>query len=105
MGELGRLPYGDPVDRPETGLSEKRNNLAESCQNDRRDTNISSHPAAALSLKLHPTVESSEVIKPIRSNFWSKFRPRKMPSLFMLIRQSPLGLPASGVLFEASVVR
>lgn len=83
----------------------KRNNLAESCQNVLLEENISDHPSGVLSSGLIPTLESSEVIKPILSNFCIKFRPRKTPSRLMLMRHSPLGFPSFGVLFEASVVR
>jgi hypothetical protein len=67
--------------------------------------NISDHPSGVFSSTLMPTAESSDVINPILSSFCIKFRPRKTPSLLMFIRQSPRGFPASGVIFEASVVR
>jgi hypothetical protein len=49
-GELGRLPYGvagktDPV----VGVSVKRNNFAESCQNVLLEMNISVHPSTVFS--------------------------------------------------------
>ena len=87
------------------GVRVKRNSFGESCQNVRRETNISVQPSVDLSSVLEPTVESSEAIKPILSNFGSRLRPRKIPSLFIYIRHSPLGLPSFGVFLDASVVR
>lgn len=109
-GDVGWPGYGDPGiddgpaldDGAAFGDKVKRKSLAESCQKARRDVNISSHPSTPLLFA--PTAELSEYIKPIRSSFGSRFRPRKTPSLLILMRQSAFGLPLSGVFFEASVV-
>jgi hypothetical protein len=82
-----------------------KNSFADSCQNVLFEINISDHPSAVFSSTFMPTEESSDVINPILSSFCIKFRPRSTPSLLMLIRQSPRGFPASGVCFDASVVR
>jgi hypothetical protein len=105
-GELGRLPRGVPGnEEPVVGVRVKRKSFAESCQNVRRDVNISDHPSGVFSSGANPTLESSDVISPIRSSFGMRFRPRNTPSRFILIRHSPLGLPSSGVFFEDSVIR
>ena len=105
-GELGRLPYGLPgKEDPLAGLSVKRNCLAGNCQNALLVVNISDQPSGVFSSELTPTEESSDVIRPIRSSFCMRFRPRNTPSRLMFIRHSPLGFPSSGVFFDASVVK
>lgn len=105
-GEFGRLLRGDPgkVD-PTLGVSVKRNNFADNCQKVLWEMNISDHPSGVFSSGSKPVEESSDVTKPIRSSFCIRFRPLSTPSLLMFMRHSPLGLPKSGVFFEASVVR
>jgi hypothetical protein len=105
-GELGRLPYGLPgKDDMLTGLSVKRNSLAGSCQNADLVVNISDQPSGVFSSWLTPTAESSDVIRPIRSSFCIRFRPRNTPSRLIFMRHSPLGFPSSGVFCDASVVK
>jgi hypothetical protein len=105
-GELGRLPIGvlgNEPPAPVVGVRVKRNSFGETCQNDRRDTNMAVYPAAG-SPASQPTEESSHAIKPILSNFGNRCFPRNTPSLLMLMRQSALGLASRGVFFDASVV-
>ena len=83
----------------------KRNSLADSCQNVRRDMNISDQPSAVSSSTLIPTDESSVVIRPIRSSFCMRYLPRSTPSLLIFMRHSPLGRASFGVSFDSSVVR
>ena len=73
-----------------------RKRRASSCQKERWLTNISVHPSPYLSSASAPTQESSLLISPIRSSFWSRCLPLKIPSRLMLMRHSPFGLPASG---------
>ena len=69
-GELGLLPNGDPGNEaPVVGLRVNKNSFADICQNDLLDVNISAQPSTVFSSGLWPTVESSEVINPIRSSF------------------------------------
>jgi hypothetical protein len=104
-GELGRLLYGDAgKDDPVVGVSVKRKSFAESCQNVLLDVNISDQPFGVFSSGSTPTAESSDEISPILSSFCIKFLPRNTPSRLIFIRQSPLGFPAAGVLFEDSFV-
>ena len=105
-GELGLLPYGLPGKEDTlAGLSVKRNNLAGICQNALLVVNISDQPSGVFSSWLMPTVESSDVIRPMRSSFCMRFRPRNTPSRLIFIRHSPLGFPSSGVFWEASLVK
>lgn len=105
-GEFGRLLYGDPGKvEPVVGVSVKRKSFADSCQNVILEMNISDHPSGVFSSGLKPTEESSDVSKPMRSSFCIKFRPLNTPSRLILIRQSPFGLPISGVFLEDAVVK
>lgn len=52
-----------------------------------------------------PTLESSVVIRPMRSSLGRILRDLKIPSLRILMRQSAFGRPGSGVWEEAEVVR
>lgn len=86
------------------GKGVKRKIRASSCQNDLLLTKISFHPAGSLKLVSVPTQDSSLATNPMRSNFCIRFLPFKIPSRFILIRQSAFGLPASGVRVDASVM-
>lgn len=86
------------------GVKVKRKRRGSSCQKLRRLTNILDQLLESLvSIGCRPTEESSVAIKPIRSSFWSKLRPLKMPSRLMLMRHSPFGRPLVGVKLEAAV--
>lgn len=105
-GELGRLLYGEPgKDIPVVGVSVKRNNFGDNCQNVCLDINISDQPSGVFSSGFKPTDESSDINNPIRSSFCIRFRPLKTPSLLIFMRQFPLGFPTSGVFFDASEIR
>ena len=105
-GELGRLPNGDAGNEdPAVAVSVKRNSFADSCQYVRLEMNISDQPTGVFSSGTTPTDESSQDTNPILSSFWIKFRPRSTPSRLILMRHSPLGLPASGVFFDCSVFK
>ncbi len=94
----------DELDELLTGERVKRKIRASMCQNDLLLTNISFQPAGSLTSGSVPTQESSLATKPMRSSFCIRFLPFRMPSLFILIRQSAFGLPASGVKDDASVI-
>lgn len=99
LGEFVREPKGelDGKGDPTMGDSVKRNMRGSICQNARRVTNIFLKPSASFSSVLVPTLESSVVIRPIRSSLASRCLPLNMPSRLMLMRHSPFGLPSSGI--------
>jgi hypothetical protein len=104
-GELGLLPNGEAGNEdPLVGVRVNRNSFADNCQYVLLEMNISDQPSAVFSSGLTPTDESSDDINPILSSFCIRFRPRKTPSRLIFMRHSPLGFPASGVFFDASVV-
>jgi hypothetical protein len=106
VGEPGRDWYGDPVGKGDWDIGDRVNryNLGSSCQNALRLTNIFVHPSADDSSCDMPTLDSSDAISPMRSNLGSTTLPLNTPSLFMLMRHSPSGLPASGVSLDSSFV-
>lgn len=82
-------PRDDGDVRPDVGLDagaaedirSKRNNRGSICQKLRRETNMFENgEESRVSMGSNPTNDSSLAIKPIRSSFWSKFRPLKIPS-------------------------
>lgn len=81
----------------------KRKSLASICQKARRETNMSVQPSGLRASCSIPTDDSSDVIKPMRSSFCRVLRDLNMPSLRILMRQSALGRPNSGVAEESSV--
>lgn len=88
------------------GASVNRNNRGSNCQKLLLLTNILSQaPESWFSFGSSPTELSSVAIRPMRSSFCNKLRFLKIPSRLMLIRQSPLGLPNSGVFAEFAVCR
>lgn len=81
----------------------KRKILGSICQKVFLLTNVSAHPLGSRTSVSVPTHESSLAMRPIRSSFCNVFLPLKIPSLLILMRQSSLGLPASGVKADAAV--
>ena len=82
----------------------KRNILGSTCQNARRDTKHSAQPSGDRASVSVPTLESSVVMRPIRSSLGRMLRDLKMPSRRMLTRQSARGRPVSGVDADELVV-
>ena len=88
-----------------TGARVKRKRRGSIIQKARRETKQSVQPSGQRESVSMPTVESSLVIRPMRSSLGRTLRVLKIPSLLILTRQSPFGRPDSGVSDEASVVR
>lgn len=105
-GDAFRDRKGGVEGRPRLGASVKRNRRGSSCQKLRRLTNIVDQLLESrVSMGWRPTEESSVAIRPIRSSFWRRFRPLKIPSRLMFTRHTPFGRPSGGVMLDAAVSR
>lgn len=108
FGELGRDGNGeDPPGKGEFVAGERvnKNSRGSSCQNERWLTNILDQPSPFRSLVDDPALESSVLIKPIRSSFGRRCLPLKMPSRLILTRHWPFGLPFCGIIGFTPIVR